>query len=223
MTADAAAPPGVGQHRGVSEPVVSDKPSPAGGAPESADAHPGAKRDHGPLKKTVRDIALSMGVVAGIIFLVLLVTWRPQPDPIRAIDPVPVAQRAAVAADYPVLLPQVGLDWRATSARFEPTAESDQLPVWFNGWVTPAEQYVAVIQSGNTTESFIEEQTIDALPAGPDAPSVPGWEAMVSPSNGQRSLVKVDRGATTIVTGSVDWTELVAFQESLAPVAVSGP
>ena len=202
---------------------MSEQPSPVG-APDPADPR-GAKRDHGPLKKTVRDIALSMGVVAGIIFLVLLVTWRPQPDPIRAIDPVPVAQRAAVAADYPVLLPQVGLDWRATSARFEPTAESDQLPVWFNGWVTPAEQYVAVIQSGNTTESFIEEQTIDALPAGPDAPSVPGWEAMVSPSNGQRSLVKVERGATTIVTGSVDWTELVGFQESLAPVAVdvSGP
>jgi hypothetical protein len=198
---------------------VSDQPSPAAGYPESVDPV-GTKRDHSPLKKTVRDIALSMGVVAGIIFLVLLVTWRPQPDPIRAMDPVPVAQRAALAADFPVLLPDVAADWRATSARFEPTAESDQLPVWFNGWVTPDEQYVAVVQSANTTESFIEEQTIDAVPAGPDAPSVPGWDVLESPSNDQRSLVKVERGATTIVTGSVNWPELVAFRDSLAPVAV---
>lgn len=196
----------------MSEPVVGDAPH------ADVPLPPGRKPDHDPLKKTVRDIALSMGVVAGIIFLVLAVSWRPQPDPVRSVDPTLTAQTAAAAASYPILVPRVAEGWRATSARFEPTAESDQLPVWFNGWVTPTEEFVAVVQSANTTESFIEEQTITGIPAE-DAPATPGWDAFISPRTEQRSLVRVADGVTTIVTGSVDWPELVAFRDSLQPVA----
>ena len=115
-----------------------------GDAPQAEVPPPtGRKPDHDPLKKTVRDIALSMGVVAGIIFLVLAVSWRPQPDPVRSLDPTVTAQATTAAAPYPILLPRVADGWRAKSARFEPTAESDELPVWFKGWVTPADQFVA--------------------------------------------------------------------------------
>lgn len=169
-----------------------------------------------PLKKTVRDMALSMGLIAGIIGLVLLVTWRPQPDPVRAIDPVPVAQQASLAAEFPVLLPAVPPGWRATSARFEPTEESDETPVWFNGWVTPDEKFVATVQAANTTESFVEEQTIDGVPAS-DAPDTPGWQAFVSPGNGQRSLVRSSGAVTTVVTGTLDWAGLIAYRDSLEP------
>ncbi|MEI2718241.1 MAG: hypothetical protein V9E98_14835 [Candidatus Nanopelagicales bacterium] len=31
------------------------------------------------------------------------------------------------------------------------------IPVWFNGWVTPDDHYVATVQSANTTQSFVEE------------------------------------------------------------------
>lgn len=196
----------------MSQPAVGDVPAaPAGGRPPRQD----------PLKKTVRDVALSMGVVAGIIFLVLIVTWRPQPDPIRTVDPAPVAGQAAQVVDYPLLLPSLDEAWRATSARFEPTEESDNLPVWFNGWVSPGEQFAAVVQSANTTESFIEEQTIDGLPAQ-DAPPTPGWDAVVSPRNDQRSLVRIADGHTTIVTGSVGWQELIAFRDALQPVGSKG-
>lgn len=172
-----------------------------------------------PLRKTARDMALSMGLIAGIIALVLLVTWRPQPDPVRAVDPLPVAQQASLAAEYPILLPAVLPGWRATSARFEPTAESDEIPVWFNGWVTPDEHFVATVQSANTTQSFVEEMTIDAVSAD-DAPDTPGWDAYVSPGNGQRSLVRETDGVTTIVTGSLDWAGLIAYRDSLEPAAV---
>ena len=198
----------------MTEPAVDDTGTPAAG--------PAARsRQHSPLKKTVRDIALSMGVIAGIIFLVLIVTWRPQPDPVRALDPLPAAQTAQIAADFPILLPRLGPEWRATSARFETTEESDQLPVWFNGWVGPGDEYAAVIESPNDTESFVEEQTIGGLPAEEmedPAPPTPGWQAYVSPSNGQRSLVGTEEGVTTIVTGTLDWPQLIAFRDSLRPV-----
>lgn len=198
------------QHRGVPDPVVSEAPA----ASVSGESRASGR---GSLNKTVRDIALSMGLIAGIIFLVLLVSWRPQPDPVRVVDAAPVAQRAAASADFPVLSPRVEDGWRATSARFEPTGESDSLPVWFNGWVTPQDGYVAVVQSANTTDSFIDEQTSDAQPA-PDVAAPAGWDAVISASSGQRSFVRVEEGSTTIVTGSLDWADLEAFRASLRPV-----
>ncbi len=189
----------MGQHRGVTE----SRTEPA-------------KRQ---LPKTVRDMALSMGIVAGIIFLVLLLTWRPQPDPVRAVDPGPAAQTAQIVADFPLVLPRVPAGWQATSARFEPTEESDELPVWFTGWVGPGDQYVAVVQSENDTESFIEEQTLDGLPAE-DAPPTPGWQPLTG--NDQRSLVRTAGGVTTIVTGTLPWPELIAFRDSLRPLSQKG-
>ncbi len=182
---------------------------------------PGQRRpDHSQLRKTVRDMSLSMGIIGGIIFAVILISWRPQPDPVRELDPQPVALTAAPVAGFPLLLPTVGEGWRATSARFERTGESDDDPVWFNGWVTPADSYVAVVQSKNGTDDFIDEQTIAGVPAT-DAPPTPGWQTVQSPSNDQRSLVRETDGVTTIVTGSVEWPELIAFRDSLQPVSVN--
>lgn len=190
----------------MSEPTTTEAEVPAGRRP-----------DHSQLRKTIRDMSLSMGIIAGIIFAVILLTWRPQPDPVRALDPQPVALTAASVADFPLLLPAVGEGWRATSARFERTDESDDDPVWFNGWVTPDDSYVAVVQSPNGTDDFIDEQTITGVPAT-DAPPTPGWRALQSPSNDQRSLVREADGVTTVVTGSVDWASLIAFRDSLQPV-----
>ncbi|MFN8126234.1 MAG: DUF4245 domain-containing protein [Candidatus Nanopelagicales bacterium] len=186
-----------------------------------AEQDAGRRPDHSPLRKTIRDMSLSMGIIAGIIFAVLLITWRPQPDPVRTIDPQPMARTAAAVAGFPVLLPDVGDGWRATSARFERTDESDDDPVWFNGWVTPDDEFVAVVQSKNGTDDFIDEQTITGLPAV-DAPATPGWTAVESSANDQRSLVREVGGVTTIVTGSVEWDQLLAFAGGLKPVPHSG-
>ena len=145
---------------GMSEPTTTEAEVPAGRRP-----------DHSQLRKTIRDMSLSMGIIAGIIFAVILLTWRPQPDPVRALDPQPVALTAASVADFPLLLPP----WAGMAGhvgRFERTDESDDDPVWFNGWVTPDDSYVAVVRSPNGTDDFIDEQTITGVPAT-DAPPTP--------------------------------------------------
>jgi Protein of unknown function (DUF4245) len=174
------------------------------------------------LRQTVRDMVLSMGLVALIIFAFMAISWRPQPDPVHPVDSLPVAQAAAAVASYPVLYPQVPAGWRATSARFAATEESNDKPVWFNGWVTPDSQYAAIIQAKTTDEDFVAEQTIDGVPLRDRSelpPSLAGWDAYITQDSGQRSLVRQDEGVTTVVTGTQSWAGLAAFVDMLSPVA----
>jgi hypothetical protein len=192
-------------------------------APAAPPEQPGKNRA---LPKAVGDIVRSMGIVGGIIAVVLLVTWRPQPDPVREIDAAPVAAVAAARADFSVLYPRTPAGWRATTARFEPTRESGDDPVWFNGWVTPEQQYAAVIQSRAGNARFIAEQTIDGVPAG-DAPASPGtavggWQPYLSADGTQRSYVLVEDDLTTVVTGTIGWEDLAAFAAMLEPVEPPG-
>lgn len=166
-----------------------------------------------------------MGIVGGIIALVLVVTWRPQPDPVRELDAAAVASATATAADFEVLYPRVPPGWRATTARFEPTAESGDDLVWFNGWVTPDDQFAAVVQSRAENARFIAEQTLDGRPAVDDVTAggaaVAGWEPLESADGSQRSYVKTADDATTIVTGTLPWDQLAGFAAMLAPVGGS--
>ncbi|RTK97628.1 MAG: DUF4245 family protein, partial [Lysobacterales bacterium] len=62
-------------------------------------------------------------------------------------------------AEYPIYAPTgLSSEWRATSARFE--ADGDAT-VWFLGYVTPENQYIAVAQTDGDSGDFIEEQTLE--------------------------------------------------------------
>ena len=83
----------------------------------------------------------SLAVVLGAVALVLLVTWRPQPDAVKVVDVAPFAALATEQAPFPIL--QIPLDgYQPTSARWQPTLESDEAPVWFVGYVTPSGEYL---------------------------------------------------------------------------------
>ena len=196
----------------MSDPAVAESPTPSD--------------KHSPLRKTVGDIIRSMGIVAAIIAVVLLITWRPAPDPVRAVNAAPVAQQVAAAVDFDLLYPDLSDEWRATTARFEPTEKSGDDPVWFNGWVSPDEEFAAVVQSKAENDDFIEEQTaggvqVDDVPSGLD-PAVKGWQVYLSGDGTQRSFVQQQDGVTTIVTGTLDWPDLARFAATLQPVEVPG-
>ena len=90
----------------------------ATGAPD--DLRP-TGRPNARLGQTVRDMVLSLAVVIGVVAVIMLITLRPQPDPVRVVDPTPALLSARAEAGYPVVYPE-GLDaaWRPTSARCGP-------------------------------------------------------------------------------------------------------
>ena len=154
------------------------------------------------MRQTVADMVRSLAVVLGAVALVLLVTWRPQPDAVKVVDVAPFAALATEQAPFPIL--QIPLDgYQPTSARWQPTLESDEAPVWFVGYVTPSGEYLQISQSTATATTFIEEQTAAGTPGEVvDIDGVP-WQRYEQPE--RRSLVQFGEDGVTIISGTDGW------------------
>lgn len=161
-------------------------------------------------------MVLSMTVVLLVVGFVLLVTWRPAPDPVRVVDYATALAQARAQADYPVLAPvRLPDDWRATSARWQPTATTGDTPAWHLGMVAPDGTYVQVSQAADGSADFVDEQTADGRPEGSATLDGVTWERRVSADPEQRSLVLTAGGVTTVVTGSGPWETVEAFAGAL--------
>lgn len=158
-------------------------------------------------KRGLRDLILSLAVVGVFVAFLFVAVWRPSPDPVRTVDPVPMLQAAREQAEYPVLAP-TGLSeqWRPTSARFDVT---DGSSTWFLGYVTPEGQYVAVTQTDGDPADFISEQTVQGVPDGERTIEGRQWQQYAS--GDQLSLVLTDDTSTTVVTGTVSFEALEQF------------
>jgi len=200
------------------EPVKLEPVNPQPVNLEPANLGPGVRptgRANARLGKSIADMVRSMVVVLAVVGAILLVTWRPQPDPVREVDPAPVQALATAQADYPILLPIGMPEYRPTSARWEPTKASSGVPVWHVGYVTGQTQYVQVSQAATTDSAFIWEQAGQATPVGPVDIDGITWQQMAS--NQGMSLVREADGVATVVTGTVPLDELVAVVRALRP------
>lgn len=190
-----------------------------------ADSTGTESQKHNSMRKTVGDILRSLAVVFAVIVVLFVLTWRPQPDPVRELDPFPIASLAVREAGFRVLIPRVGDGWRSTSARLEPTAQSADKSVWFNGWVSPDGEFFAIVQSQASHEAFLDEQTNSGVPVDLNADeswpwsdgvvSKKNWVAHESPDGKTRSLVKIKKDHATILTTTAQWSQLEAFADRL--------
>jgi hypothetical protein len=203
--------------------VSDDRPGADGAAGSPpAPVAPGELRPTGRpnarLRQTVRDMVISLVVVFAAIAAVMLVTWRPTPDPVRVIDPTPVLAQARAQADYPVLYP-AGLDaaWRPTSARWEVTPASAPEPAWHVGLVTPDDAYAQIGQSATDDPAYVAGQVGAAEPAG----EWQGW--LRYDAVDQRALVRVDGGVTVVVSGTAPWPTIQLLAERLSPTGEPAP
>lgn len=199
------------------EPGAVDPRSTAPAPTEPGELRP-TGRPNARLRQTVRDMILSLAVVLATIAVILLITWRPTPDPVRVIDPTPALSLARAQADYPVLYPaDLDAAWRPTSARWEITPSSEPDPAWHVGFVTPEDAYAQLGQSATEDPSYVADQVGVAEPAG-------DWEGWLRfDSAEQRALVRVDRGVTVVVSGTAPWPTLQVLAERLSPTALPAP
>lgn len=172
-------------------------------------------RPNARLRQTAGDMVRSLALVLGVVAVILLITWRPSPDPVKVVDPTPVVVQARVEAGYPVLYPAgLGPDWRPTSARWSVTEDSEPQPAWHVGFVTPAGAYAQVGQSATDDPDYVAQQVGVAEPAG----EWNGWVRYDAP--GQRALVRVQDGVTIVVSGTAEWPEIEKAAAGLSPTAL---
>lgn len=172
------------------------------------------------MRQTVGDMVRSMAVVLAVVAALLLVTWRPDPDPVRVVDTATIMTVASNRAPFPILVPTLD-DLRATSVRWEPTNESGDVPVWHIGYVTPDDHYLQLTQSNVAEPKYLEEQTLNGEIV--ELIAIDGSEWQLYRAGDETALVNMSDGVTTVVRGTGSKESLVAAVQSLeqAPLTPS--
>jgi hypothetical protein len=177
-------------------------------------------RPNARMRQTVGDMVRSMAVVLGVVLVIVVLAWRPDPEAVKVVDPAPFVTVAARTAEFPVREP-TGLPegWRPTSARWEPTEKSESAPVLHIGYVTPADAYAQLSQSTAQGDAYLGEQADNGQPAGTQDVAGVEWRRLESAD--RRSLVRADGAALIVVSGTAEWDELAQLAASLETVAVA--
>jgi len=172
------------------------------------------------MRQTVGDMVRSLAVVLGFVAVILIITLRPQPDPVKRVEVTSLLSVARAQASFPILVAGAGTSgYVPTSVRWEPTAATKPDLVWHIGYVTPDEQYVEISESATASETFIPEQTRKGAPLDPVDINGTTWQRFESES--RRSLVRVEPKLTTVVAGTLGWAALQSVAAGLSASATA--
>lgn len=180
------------------------------GTTEGERAAPARRRG----RETAGDMVRSLVVVLGLVFVVVALAVRQNPDSeVRRFDYSGVLAQAGAQARYDVLAP-IGLPdaWRATSARTDQPASA---VTWHVGFVTPSGDYAALEQSDGDPRAFIDSFASGAHAAGPATIGTATWRRLEGGDPEPRALVLRGSGVTTLVVGSAPWSELRTLAAAL--------
>lgn len=164
--------------------------------------------------ETVRDMVFSLGAVGIVVVLLLLFGRHSEQDPVKPIDYTLQFQQASQVAPYPLLAPE-GLPerWRATSADFDGVDPAQT--TWHIGFINPAEEYAAVEQTNGTPDAFVKDKGKNGKAGGAFDVAGEPWKSYEGPK--YRSLVRVQNGVTTVVTGTATYQDLATLAAALRP------
>lgn len=191
-------------------------------------------------RETVGDMVRSMALVMVVVAVMILLTFRlSAQDPVQTVELDVRAAQARQSAPYDVLVPVgLGARWRAVSAEVGTGgAEGDAgapgaadggaaAPVlasgettWRIGWVTPEDDFAALYQSDGDSDDVLERFAPGARPAGETVIAGERWTTLlgVGEDEGERTLLRVADGVTTIVTGTASPAELESLAAALRP------
>jgi hypothetical protein len=164
-------------------------------------------------QKTVRDMILSLaliGIAAAVIYL--FIPHDDHAPDLPRVDYRVELLTARRAASYPVAAPE-GLpdSWKATSVRFQ----SDQNDRWHLGFQDPDGQYVAVEQSTQTRQDFIDDASQGAH-ATKTTEKIDGrvWTRYTG-GRYDALVLEGTKGSTTVVAGTASFARLTTMVQAL--------
>ncbi|MFM9372058.1 DUF4245 domain-containing protein [Streptomyces sp. Da 82-17] len=162
--------------------------------------------------KTIRDMVLSLAVIGAVVAVIyMFIPHDESQNPVKTVNYEIELKTAKRAAAYPVLAPEgLGKDWKATSVRFN-GAERDH---WHLGFHAPDGQYVAVEQSTEKTPVFVDQVTRGAEETS-RTEKISGTTWTRWKGETYDALVRTEKGATTVVTGSASLDRLTEMAAAL--------
>lgn len=155
----------------------------------------------------------SLAIVLALVGLLVAVTYQSQSAEVRTVDVAAVQVQAQREAPYELLTWAAGSRAQATSVRWQATEGSGGIPVWHVGYLVDGSEYLQVSQSAATEARFVPEQTAGGKPLGDVTIGDARWQRYEADK--RRSLVGIEDGVTTVISGTLSWPEMQAAAESV--------
>ena len=131
-------------------------------AQETADRRATTSRRHRE-GQTLFNLAVALVATLVTVLIIVLVVVRPD-SPAR--EPVPYQSIAAEAGSAtPLAAPTLPDLWTANAATFD-SSPADGVTTWYVGFITPAEQFIALRQGIKANPTWLANQVVPAKPAG---------------------------------------------------------
>ena len=181
--------------------------------PVSATAPRPTGRRNARLGQTVGDMVRSLAIVLALVGVLVAVTYTSQSVEVRSVDVATAQSQAQREAPFDLRIWTPGPGDVATSVRWQATEASGGIPVWHVGYLVDGSEYLQVAQSATVEAGFVPEQTAGGNPLG--EVSLGGARWLRVESEGRRSLVGVEDGVTTVVSGTLPWSGIEAAATSV--------
>ncbi|TDD15181.1 DUF4245 domain-containing protein [Kribbella turkmenica] len=149
-----------------------------------------------------------------VVAFLMVVTWRPKEEKIRAVEYTAQLQDAKRVAPWVRGPSPMPAGWTATSVEFR---TPEQSPVtWHLGIVTNEKKYVGLEQSNVTGGKYQSDELGRTIDDGTSTVEGVTWQRKVlDERRDENALVLVDSGVTTIVVGNAGYPALEAFASVL--------
>ena len=170
-------------------------------------------RPNARLGQTVGDMVRSLAIVLALVGVLVAVTYTSQSADVRSVDVATALAQAQRQAPFDLKTWTPGPDDVATSVRWQATGASAGTPVWHVGYLVDGSEYLQIAQSVTMEAGFVPEQTAGGKPQGEVSLGDVRW--LRFESAGRRSLVGIENGVTTVVSGTLPWSEIEAAATSV--------
>jgi hypothetical protein len=172
------------------------------------------------LRTTIRDMLLSLAVIAVPIGVVLAIEPSKAGNPVHVIDSASFQGNlaAARAAEPFTVLAPTGLSasWRATSETYQQPGAAAAAD-WHVGYLTPSGGFAELEQTTESVAGFLNDQHSNATQVAAVQVDGTTWQRYTgtTPPALKNLLVREDGKSTVIVAGSAPIAELQQFAGSL--------
>ncbi|GAA3110595.1 hypothetical protein GCM10010530_37160 [Kribbella aluminosa] len=164
--------------------------------------------------QTVGNMVFAMVICLAVVAFLIIVTWRPKHEQVKAVEYTAQLQDARKAAPWvrgPEPMPS---GWTATSVEFH--APQQEPITWHLGTVTDKLLYVGLEQSTMATGKFLADRLGRTADDGTATVAGATWQRKVLlDRKNENALVLVGSGVTTIVTGNAGYPALATFVTAL--------
>lgn len=173
-------------------------------------------------RQTVQNLVFALGASLLVVLVIVLIVPRGGAPVEPDVDVAAVAEQAQIAADDPLVVPELPDGWRANAAELRRSG-ADGVTAWYAGYLTPSDEYVGTYQGFEANSTWVAALLERTLATG--TTTIDGVEWTVYDNrrstddvgNARYGLVTEAGGNTFVLLGTATPEEFATLAAELVP------